>query len=326
MRRAAVRVPAHAGTVLAADCWLIKRRQGNYVWLAICSQNQPPYGTSAASTALCTTAASMRTSSRPCSTPALNRFGNLTDLQPHQEQRSPYMGWPSWAESSLQVLQLGYNKLSNLTGGMLRGMGRLQFLFVQHNLIEVVTPAAFSECRASSALTCPPTASAVSRRHRPPAWPASWCAAGRQPSTASATSSASWPGLQCFSNVTKNYDACSASRPREFTGYPLRARPYHSLNAITVLQASAEMARCPPGLPSHPALSTDTQELARTQASARRDHAVEPPASSTTGLSGASHQAAPGHLPQPPGDQYIPTPVQQDVVLVSTATATSPTS
>lgn len=31
-------------TVVSGDCWLIEGDKG-YVWLAICSQNQPPYET-----------------------------------------------------------------------------------------------------------------------------------------------------------------------------------------------------------------------------------------------------------------------------------------
>lgn len=41
---------------------------------------------------------------------------------------------------------MGFNKLRNLTEGMLRGLGKLQYLYLQANLIETVTPNAFWEC------------------------------------------------------------------------------------------------------------------------------------------------------------------------------------
>lgn len=47
---------------------------------------------------------------------------------------------------SPQVLQMGFNKLRNLTEGMLRGLGKLQYLYLQANLIETVTPNTFWEC------------------------------------------------------------------------------------------------------------------------------------------------------------------------------------
>lgn len=41
---------------------------------------------------------------------------------------------------------MGYNKLRNLTEGMLRGLGKLQYLYLQANYIETVTPNTFWEC------------------------------------------------------------------------------------------------------------------------------------------------------------------------------------
>lgn len=40
---------------------------------------------------------------------------------------------------------MGFNKLRNLTEGMLRGLGKLQYLYLQANLIETVSPNAFWE-------------------------------------------------------------------------------------------------------------------------------------------------------------------------------------
>lgn len=41
---------------------------------------------------------------------------------------------------------MGFNKLRNLTEGMLRGLGKLQYLYLQANLIETVAPNTFWEC------------------------------------------------------------------------------------------------------------------------------------------------------------------------------------
>jgi len=41
---------------------------------------------------------------------------------------------------------MGFNKLRNLTEGMLRGLGKLQYLYLQANLIETVSPNTFWEC------------------------------------------------------------------------------------------------------------------------------------------------------------------------------------
>lgn len=41
---------------------------------------------------------------------------------------------------------MGFNKLRNLTEGMLRGLGKLQYLYLQANLIETVMANTFWEC------------------------------------------------------------------------------------------------------------------------------------------------------------------------------------
>lgn len=41
---------------------------------------------------------------------------------------------------------MGFNRLRNLTEGILRGLGKLQYLYLQANLIEAVTPNTFEEC------------------------------------------------------------------------------------------------------------------------------------------------------------------------------------
>ncbi|TTS65546.1 Protein phosphatase 1 regulatory subunit 29 [Bagarius yarrelli] len=56
---------------------------------------------------------------------SLSRFTNLTDL--NSPRKISYIEDGAFAgQANLQVLQLGYNKLTNLTEGMLRGLGRIQ--------------------------------------------------------------------------------------------------------------------------------------------------------------------------------------------------------
>ncbi|XP_042559749.1 LOW QUALITY PROTEIN: protein ELFN1 [Clupea harengus] len=47
----------------------------------------------------------------------------------------------------MQVLQMGFNRMRNLTEAMLRGLGKLQYLYLQANLIESVSANAFWECQ-----------------------------------------------------------------------------------------------------------------------------------------------------------------------------------
>ncbi|XP_049576866.1 protein ELFN1 [Syngnathus scovelli] len=136
-----VRLPA-----ATADCWLIEGEKG-FVWLAICSMNQPPY--EAIPAHINSTIVDLRLNEnkiRSVHYSSLSRFGNLTYLNLTKNDISYVEDGAFSAQFNLQVLQMGFNKLRNLTEGMLRGLGKLQYLYLQANLIETVTPNTFWEC------------------------------------------------------------------------------------------------------------------------------------------------------------------------------------
>ncbi|MBN3305152.1 ELFN1 protein, partial [Amia calva] len=128
------------------DCWLIEGEKG-FVWLAICSQNQPPY--EAIPQHINSTIVDLRLNENKIKSihySSLSRFGNLTYLNLTKNEINYIEDGAFSAQFNLQVLQLGFNKLRNLTEGILRGLGKLQYLYLQANLIETVTPNAFWEC------------------------------------------------------------------------------------------------------------------------------------------------------------------------------------
>eukprot|EP00066_Takifugu_rubripes_P021909 XP_011611175.1 PREDICTED: protein ELFN1-like [Takifugu rubripes] len=132
--------------VVTADCWLIEGEKG-FVWLAICSMNQPPYESIPAH--INSTIVDLRLNEnkiRSVHYSSLSRFGNLTYLNLTKNDISYVEDGAFSAQFNLQVLQMGFNKLRNLTEGMLRGLGKLQYLYLQANLIETVTPNTFWEC------------------------------------------------------------------------------------------------------------------------------------------------------------------------------------
>ncbi|NXU69900.1 ELFN1 protein, partial [Horornis vulcanius] len=135
----------HAGGV-RADCWLIEGDKG-FVWLAICSQNQPPY--ESIPQQINSTIVDLRLNDNKIKSvqyASLSRFGNLTYLNLTKNEISYIEDGAFSGQFNLQVLQLGYNRLRNLTEGILRGLGKLEYLYLQANLIETVTPNAFWEC------------------------------------------------------------------------------------------------------------------------------------------------------------------------------------
>ncbi|KAM6904574.1 protein ELFN1 [Xenentodon cancila] len=135
----------HIGRV-NGDCWLIEGEKG-FVWLAICSQNQPPY--EAIPQHINSTIVDLRLNENKIKSihySALSRFANLTYLNLTKNEISYIEDGAFSAQFNLQVLQMGFNKLRNLTEGILRGLGKLQYLYLQANLIETVTPNAFWEC------------------------------------------------------------------------------------------------------------------------------------------------------------------------------------
>eukprot|EP00062_Callorhinchus_milii_P019881 gi/632974922/ref/XP_007903942.1/ PREDICTED: protein ELFN1-like [Callorhinchus milii] len=132
--------------LVRADCWLIEGEKG-FVWLAICSQNQPPY--EAIPQHINSTVVDLRLNENKIKSiqfSSLNRFGNLTDLNLTKNDISYIEDGAFSAQFNLRILQLGFNRLRNLTEGMLRGLGRLEYLYLQANLIEIVSPNTFWEC------------------------------------------------------------------------------------------------------------------------------------------------------------------------------------
>ncbi|KAM9744824.1 protein ELFN1 isoform 1-T3 [Menidia menidia] len=130
----------------SGDCWLIEGEKG-FVWLAICSQNQPPY--EAIPQHINSTIVDLRLNENKIKSiqySALSRFANLTYLNLTKNEISYIEDGAFSAQFNLQVLQMGFNKLRNLTEGILRGLGKLQYLYLQANLIETVTHNAFWEC------------------------------------------------------------------------------------------------------------------------------------------------------------------------------------
>lgn len=135
----------HIGGV-KADCWLIEGEKG-FVWLAICSQNQPPF--EAIPQHINSTIVDLRLNENKIKSihySSLSRFANLTYLNLTKNDISYIEDGAFSAQFNLQVLQMGFNKMRNLTEGILRGLGKLQYLYLQANLIETVTPNAFWEC------------------------------------------------------------------------------------------------------------------------------------------------------------------------------------
>ncbi|KAE8611627.1 hypothetical protein XENTR_v10012535 [Xenopus tropicalis] len=229
----------HLPTGARSDCWLIEGEKG-YVWLAICSQNQPPYETIPQH--INSTVHDLRLNENKLKIigySSLSRFGNLTDLNLTKNEIYYIEDGAFMGQSNLQILYLGYNKLTNLSEGMLRGMPRLQFLFVQHNLIDVVTPNAFSECLSLISIDL----SSNRIKNLDSSTFAGLqtlmvCELAGNPFHCGCELYGFLEWLVMFNNVTRNFDRLQCETPREFTGFPLLSpRPHHSRNAITVLQA-----------------------------------------------------------------------------------------
>lgn len=95
------------------DCWLIEGEKG-FVWLAICSQNQPPY--EAIPQHINSTIVDLRLNENKIKSihySALSRFTNLTYLNLTKNEINYIEDGAFSAQFNLQVLQLGFNKLRN---------------------------------------------------------------------------------------------------------------------------------------------------------------------------------------------------------------------
>ncbi|KAK2817427.1 hypothetical protein Q5P01_025618 [Channa striata] len=220
-------------SVVKGDCWLIEGDKG-YVWLAICSQNQPPYETIPQH--INSTVHDLRLNENKLKAvlfTSMYRFTNLTDLNLTKNEISYIEDGAFTGQANLQVLQLGYNKLTNLTEGMLRGLGRMQCLFLQHNLIEVISTNAFWECPSLSSLDLssnklarldPSTFTGLTRLMV--------CELAGNPFHCGCELYTFLTWLEEFNNVTHTYDRLQCETPPEMTGYPLLSPvPGHGRNA-----------------------------------------------------------------------------------------------
>ncbi|XP_062875055.1 protein phosphatase 1 regulatory subunit 29 [Trichomycterus rosablanca] len=207
---------------VSCDCWLIEGDKG-YVWLAICSQNQPPY--EAIPQHINNTVHDLRLNENKLKAvffTSLSRFTNLTDLNLTKNEISYIEDGAFAGQANLQVLQLGYNKLTNLTEGMLRGLGRMQCLFLQHNLIEVIATNAFWECPSLSSLDL--SSNKLARLD-----PSTFAVLGRlmvcelagNPFHCGCELYSFLIWLEAFNNVTHTYDRLQCETPRELFSYPL---------------------------------------------------------------------------------------------------------
>uniref|UniRef100_A0A3Q2E4Q6 Extracellular leucine-rich repeat and fibronectin type III domain containing 2a n=1 Tax=Cyprinodon variegatus TaxID=28743 RepID=A0A3Q2E4Q6_CYPVA len=234
------------------DCWLIEGDKG-YVWLAICSQNQPPFETIPPH--VNSTVHDLRLNENKLKAvlfTSMYRFTNLTDLNLTKNEISYIEDGAFTGQANLQVLQLGYNKLTNLTEGMLRGLGRLQCLFLQHNLIEVIANNAFWECPNLSSLDLslnklarldPSTFTVLNRLMV--------CELAGNPFHCGCELYNFLTWLEEFNNVTHTYDRLQCETPTELTGYPLLGPvPGHGRNARYILLSVCRDGVIIPGMTS----------------------------------------------------------------------------
>ena len=236
------------------DCWLIEGEKG-YVWLAICSQNQPPYETIPQH--INNTVHDLRLNENKLKAvffTSLSRFTNLTDLNLTKNEISYIEDGAFAAQANLQVLQLGYNKMTNVTEGMMRGLGRMQCLFLQHNLIEVISTNAFWECPSLSSIDLssnklarldPSTFTVLNRLMV--------CELAGNPFHCGCELYGFLTWLEAFNNVTHTYDRLQCESPRELYNYPLLSPlPGHGRNARNMLSSICRDGVFIPGMTSLP--------------------------------------------------------------------------
>ncbi|XP_063760471.1 protein phosphatase 1 regulatory subunit 29 isoform X5 [Eleginops maclovinus] len=236
------------------DCWLIEGDKG-YVWLAICSQNQPPYETIPQH--INNTVHDLRLNENKLKAvlfSSMYRFTNLTDLNLTKNEISYIEDGAFAGQANLQVLQLGYNKMTNLTEGMMRGLGRMQCLFLQHNLIEVIASNAFWECPSLSSIDLssnrlgridPSTFTVLNRLMV--------CELAGNPFHCGCDLYSFLTWLESFNNVTHTYDRLQCETPREMFGYPLLIATGHAgRNAKKILNHHCRDGVMIPGMTSLP--------------------------------------------------------------------------
>ncbi|XP_075928074.1 LOW QUALITY PROTEIN: protein ELFN1 [Petromyzon marinus] len=129
-----------------SDCWFLEGDR-EFVWQAICSQNQPPY--ESIPPHINSTVMDIKLNNnkiRSVQHASLRRFVNLTNLDlTHNAIESIEDGAFS-AQRNLRVLRLSHNLVARLDEGLLRGLAGLESLYLQSNRIEVVTATALRPC------------------------------------------------------------------------------------------------------------------------------------------------------------------------------------
>ncbi|XP_067317999.1 protein ELFN1-like [Anolis sagrei] len=205
-----------------ADCWLIEGEKG-FVWLAICSQNQPPY--ESIPQQINSTILDLRLNDNKIKSvqfSSLSRFSNLTYLNLTKNEISYIEDGAFSGQYNLQVLQLGYNRLRNLTEGILRGLGKLEYLYLQANLIETVTPNAFGECPNIVNIDL-----SMNRIQRLDSntfrglTKLSVCELYSNPFYCSCELLGFLQWLEGFTNMTRTYDRMQCDSPPDYSGYYL---------------------------------------------------------------------------------------------------------
>ncbi|XP_072799552.1 protein ELFN1 [Vicugna pacos] len=223
----------HAGGLARGDCWLIEGDKG-FVWLAICSQNQPPY--EAVPQQINSSVVDLRLNeNRIRSLPhgVLSRFGNLTYLNLTKNEIGYIEDGAFSGQFNLQVLQLGYNRLRNLTAGALRGLGKLEYLYLQANLIEVVTPGALWEC--PNIVNLDLSMNRIQRLHGATfagLAKLSVCELYSNPFYCSCELLGFLRWLAAFANATQAYDRMQCESPPLYSGYFLLGQGRHGQRSV----------------------------------------------------------------------------------------------
>ncbi|XP_057606041.1 protein ELFN1 [Hippopotamus amphibius kiboko] len=250
----------HAGGLARGDCWLIEGDKG-FVWLAICSQNQPPY--EAIPQQINSTVVDLRLNEnriRSVQHAALSRFGNLTYLNLTKNEIGYIEDGAFSGQFNLQVLQLGYNRLRNLTEGVLRGLGKLEYLYLQANLIEVVAPGTFWEC--PNIVNVDLSMNRIQRLHSATfagLARLSVCELYSNPFYCSCELLGFLRWLAAFTNATQTYDRMQCESPPLYSGYFLLGQGRHGqrsifskLQSVCTDSAHAPETRPVPGRPPPP--------------------------------------------------------------------------
>ncbi|XP_039735430.1 protein ELFN1 [Pteropus medius] len=223
----------HAGGLARGDCWLIEGDKG-FVWLAICSQNQPPY--EAIPQQINSSIVDLRLNEnriRSVQQGALSRFGNLTYLNLTKNEIAFVEDGAFSGQFNLQVLQLGYNRLRNVTEGLLRGLGRLEYLYLQANLIEAVSPGAFWEC--PNIVNVDLSMNRIQRLHSATfagLARLSACELYSNPFYCSCELLGFLRWLAAFTNATHTYDRMQCESPPHYSGYFLLGQGRHGQRSV----------------------------------------------------------------------------------------------